>query len=102
MQTTVVAHCPALSQHWRENVYFHHFYPPIVDPLHLQNINMEIQEPSLSWALPSRDWTFLQDDEQDRAEGSDHWYLGDLQEISEKWTPLYQHVVTELSLDRRL
>ena len=63
---------------------------------------MEIQKPSLTRPLPSRDWTFLQDDDQDCAEGSDQWYLGDIQEISEKWTPLYQHIVTELSLDRRL
>merc|ERR1712226_754339 len=96
------------NQHWRErerereNVHFSHFSHSIVQPLLLQNIKMEIQKPSLSGSLPSRDWTFLQDDEQDRAKGSDQWYLGHLQEISEKWTPVYQHVVTELSLDRRL
>ena len=99
---TVVALPSCQSTLERDNVYFHHFYPSVVHPLLLQNIKMEIQKPSLSWALPSRDRTFLQDDEQDRAEWSDHWYLGDLQEISEKWTPLYQHTVTELSLDRRL
>ena len=54
---------------------------------------MEIQKPSLSWVLPSRDWTFLQDDEQDRSQGSDQRYLGNIQEISEKWTPVYQHTI---------
>ena len=63
---------------------------------------MEIQKPSLSRPLSSRDWAFLQDDEQNRAKRSDEWHLGNLQEISEKWPPVYQHVVTELSLDRRL
>ena len=103
---TVVERCPAVSQHSRKkrerDVYFSHFYHSIAEPLLLQNIKMEIQKPALSRVLTSRDWTFLQDDEQDRAKGSDQWYLGNLQEISEKWTPVYQHVVTELSLDRRL